>query len=39
LDALTNYRDEVADGRFPADEHTYNMKAEEVTAFQEKLNA
>ena len=39
LDALTNYRDEVIDGRFPADEHTYNMKAEEVAAFQEKLNA
>jgi 3-methyl-2-oxobutanoate hydroxymethyltransferase len=39
LRALTTYRDEVRDGRFPSDEHTYLMKAEEAAAFRDKLQA
>lgn len=37
LDALMAYRDEVVDGHFPADAHTYSMKQEEIEAFQRKL--
>jgi 3-methyl-2-oxobutanoate hydroxymethyltransferase len=37
LDALTSYRDEVRDGRFPTADHTYSMKPEEVAAFQQKV--
>ena len=37
LEALQSYRDEVQDGRFPADEHTYSMKPGELAAFRQKL--
>jgi 3-methyl-2-oxobutanoate hydroxymethyltransferase len=37
--ALTAYRDEVRNGRFPAAEHTYNMPAEELDRFLHTIKA
>ena len=35
--AFSAYRDDVTAGRFPAEEHTYPMKDEELAAFREEL--
>lgn len=35
--AFAAYRDDVQAGRFPAEEHTYAMSAEELAAFQSSL--
>lgn len=37
VSALTTYRDDVLNGRFPADEHTYPMPEAEVAAFRQML--
>jgi 3-methyl-2-oxobutanoate hydroxymethyltransferase len=37
VNALTAYRDDVLNGRFPTDEHTYPMAEAEVAAFQRLL--
>jgi 3-methyl-2-oxobutanoate hydroxymethyltransferase len=36
--ALTEYRDDVLNGRFPAGEHTYSMPAEELDLFLHAIN-
>lgn len=36
--ALTEYREDVLNGRFPTDEHTYPMESVEVEAFLHGLN-
>ncbi len=35
--AFSAYRDDVIDGRFPAEEHTYPMKDDQLAAFHEGL--
>ena len=37
VDAFVTYHDEVRNGKFPAAEHTYGMKAEEKEAFLQSL--
>jgi 3-methyl-2-oxobutanoate hydroxymethyltransferase len=37
IEAFGAYRDDVIAGRFPAEEHTYAMSAEELAAFREAL--
>jgi 3-methyl-2-oxobutanoate hydroxymethyltransferase len=39
LDALVAYREDVVNGRFPAEEHTYPMPEAEAAAFQRMLDA
>jgi 3-methyl-2-oxobutanoate hydroxymethyltransferase len=38
VSALSTFRDEVVNGRFPTEEHSYPMKAEEVEAFMNSLD-
>ena len=35
--AFSAYRDDVTSGRFPAEEHTYPMKDDQLAAFREGL--
>ncbi len=37
IEAFATYRDDVAEGRFPAQEHSFSMSAAELEAFQESL--
>ncbi|WP_374687531.1 3-methyl-2-oxobutanoate hydroxymethyltransferase [Promineifilum sp.] len=37
VEAFTAYRDDVVAGRFPAEEHTFPMSADELAAFQQSL--
>lgn len=37
VEAFNAYREDVVAGRFPAEEHTYPMSAEELAAFQQAL--
>jgi 3-methyl-2-oxobutanoate hydroxymethyltransferase len=37
VSALSTFREEVVNGRFPAEEHSYPMKAEEVEAFRQAI--
>jgi 3-methyl-2-oxobutanoate hydroxymethyltransferase len=34
VDALSRYAEEVRDGAFPEEQHTYKMPAEELEAFE-----
>ena len=37
VQAFSDYRDDVADGHFPAEEHTYSMSPEELAVFSKSL--
>lgn len=37
VDAFAAYRDDVVGGRFPAEEHSFSMKADELEAFKQGL--
>ncbi|MEM0367487.1 MAG: 3-methyl-2-oxobutanoate hydroxymethyltransferase [Candidatus Nitrosocaldus sp.] len=37
LDALTRYRDDVLNSRFPGDEHTFHMDVQEYERFKEEV--